>query len=311
MHSESLRQGDLWPELSQLGGCRNPILKWILNGFDKHFDSNLTELKTTWNQSIRTFYRDVLSLNTKKSPLHTHWKLDNNGRFIQLIEDRYPSLDFAELVALRRYVVEVENVEAYFTEDMIAQGSLRDSKEYAIAQLKAYDLKEIVKTLFDFYNRSPDSDIFGSYFLKTHVIEIYIVPCIIFSMLIEEDFLDMAIGTLAHELAHGFHHKGADKDGVVWDKFGLAEPALVEGLAEFYTREFAQSFTNSRPSILRTFGKTAKYLPEIYKRYEQWGSEYGLETVYQAFIETRRNDIQTFDCFGQALADAGRRLMTG
>ena len=33
-------------------------------------------------------------------------------------------------------------------------------------------------------------------------------------MLIEENFMDMTIGTLAHELAHGFHHAAADKDGL-------------------------------------------------------------------------------------------------
>ena len=256
IHPESIRQADLWPGLAQLGECQNPTLRWILHGFDQNFEKKLHELKTTWNQKIRSYYREVLSLNTRESPLQATWKLDDNGNFIRLVEDRYPDLDFAELVALRRYLAETDLVEGYFT-DMVARNALTESRQYAEERLKAYDLKDIVNTLFKFYQRSPDSDIFGRYYLRSHAIEIYIIPCIVFSMLIEEDFLDMAVGTLAHELAHGFHHVGADKDGLTWNTFGQVEAALLEGLAEFYTREFSRSVQSMRPQVLRAFEKTS------------------------------------------------------
>ena len=307
---ESVQQAELWSDLERLGECQNPTLRWILHGFDENFEKKLHELKTTWNQKIRYFYREVLSLNTRASPLQVNWKLDDNGTFIWLIEDRYPELDFAELVALRRYITEADRVEGYIS-DMVAREALTQTRQFAETRLQAYDLKEIVSTLFGFYQRSPDSDIFGKYYLKSHAIEIYIIPCIVFSMLIEEDFLDMAVGTLAHELAHGFHHVGADKDGFNWNAFGRVEPALLEGLAEFYTREFSRSVQGSRPQVLRAFDKTSAYLPEAYQRYEQWGTKHGLETVYQAFIESRRNDILTFDDFVQGLVEAGRRLRAG
>ena len=307
---ELIRQADLWPGLEQLGECQNPTLRWILHGFDQNFEKKLHELKTTWNQKIRSYYREVLSLNTRESPLQATWKMDDNGNFIRLVEDRYPDLDFAELVALRRYLAEADLVEGYFT-DMVARNALTESRQYAEERLKAYDLKDIVNTLFKFYQRSPDSDIFGRYYLRSHAIEIYIIPCIVFSMLIEEDFLDMAVGTLAHELAHGFHHVGADKDGLTWNTFGQVEAALLEGLAEFYTREFSRSVQSARPQVLRAFEKTSGYLPEAYRRYEQWSTGHGLEIVYQAFIEARRTDIQTFDVFGQGLMEAGRRLRSG
>ena len=293
--------------LGQLKDCRNPTLKWILSGFDENFDHKITELKTTWNQKVRTFYRESLSVNTKKFPLTISWKLDDHGTFIRLIEDNYPNLDFAEFVALRKYVAEAENVKAYFS-DTLAEGALTESTEYAADLLKTYDLKKIIESLFDFYRRSPDSDVFGKYNLRTHSIEIYILPCIIFSMLIEEDFMDMAIGTLAHELAHGFQHVGADKDEVIWDNFEHVEPDLVEGLAEFYARVFAESVIGSRPTVLETFDKTSEYLPEAYRRYEQWALSVGLETVYQALVQVRRNDVRTFDAFELALDDAAQRL---
>ena len=184
----SIRQAELWQGLEQLGDCRNPTLRWILHGFDENFEKKLRELKTTWNQKARAYYRDVLSLNTRETPLQVTWKLDDNGGFIRLVEERYPDLDFAELVALRRYLAEAERVDCYFSDDMVAKNALQESRRYAESSLKAYDLKEIVKTLFQFYRRNPDADIFGKYYLKAHAIEVYIVPCIVFSMLIEEEF---------------------------------------------------------------------------------------------------------------------------
>lgn len=288
--------------------CRNPTLRWILYGFDENYEKTLLALRKHWNNSIRDFYRDKLSLNTRKTPLRVAWRLDDNGDFIRTIEEEYPELDFAELVALRRYLKEAKRVDGYFSDGTVAKDALDSSRHYAKSRLEFHDLKKIVNELFKFYQRKPDSDIFGKYNLNTHAIEVYIVPCIVFSMLIEEDFLDMAIGTMAHELAHGFHHVGADKDGRIWDEFRAVEPELVEGLAEFYTREYARSIESSRPQVLRAFKKTAKYLPECYRRYEQWGDDHGLETVYQAFIEARRNGVKAFGDFEQSLNGAGHRL---
>ncbi len=301
------RQGELWKELDELEECRNPTLQWILHGFDEKFEEKLDQLKTTWNQKIRAYYRDALSLSTKKAPILVTYKLDDNGTFVRLIEELYPNLDFAELVALRRYIAEVKRVKSYFTAEN-SRAALFESRMYAESQLEVYDLKEIIHRLFDFYKRSPASDIFGRYSLTNHRIEIYIIPCIIFSMLIEEDFLDMAVGTLAHELAHGFHHVGSDKDGEHWQTFGCVEFALVEGLAEYYTREFARTIAGDSPHVLRAFEKTSKYLPEEYRRYEEWGEGFGLEAVHQAFIEARRNDVRGFDEFQEGLHRADQRL---
>ena len=291
--------------------CRNPTLRWILYGFDENFVKSLQALKNHWNNSIRDFYRDKLGLNTRNTPLRVTWRLDDNGDFIRTIEEEYPELDFAELVALRRYLDGAKRVDKYFCDNMAAKNALDNSQSYAESRLDFYDLKKIVKTLFQVYQHKPDADIFGKYNLDTHAIEVYIVPCIVFSMLIEEDFLDMAIGTMAHELAHGFHHVGADKDERIWEIFREVEPELVEGLAEFYTREYARSIESSRPQVLRAFEKTADHLPEYYSRYEQWGEEHGLETVYQAFIEARRTGVKTIGDFEQGLNGAGHRLRDG
>src|SRR3989344_1893405 len=108
---DTIRQGDRLPGFGQrLEGCRNPTLRWILYGFDKNFGKKLDEARTTWNQKIREYYRDVLSLNTKYAPIRTTYMPDDNGVFIRLIDKEYPDLDFAELVALKRYVGEAEKV---------------------------------------------------------------------------------------------------------------------------------------------------------------------------------------------------------
>ena len=48
---------------------------------------------------------------------------------------------------------------------------------------------------------------------------------------------DLTVVVLAHELAHAYTQLGADTDGRRWraELFRQAEPALVEGLAQYYT----------------------------------------------------------------------------
>ncbi len=96
--------------------CRNPTLRWILYGFDENYEKTLLALRKHWSNSIRDFYRDKLSLNTRNTPLRVAWRLDDNGDFIRTIEEEYPELDFAELVALRRYLKEAKRVDRYFWE---------------------------------------------------------------------------------------------------------------------------------------------------------------------------------------------------
>jgi len=290
-----------------LEGRRNPTLNWILNGFGENFEHKLNTVKKTWNQKIRNFYRDILSLSTRDNPIQATFLVDDDGRFTDLIEKYYPGLDFAEMVALKRYVSEVDRVEQYY-KGVHEHEQLSSSKQYALDRLQYYDLREIIRRLFDLYNRTPGSDVFGRYYITKHTVEVYLLPCIIFSMLIEEDFLDMLIGTLAHELAHGFHHVGRDKDGFIWNEFSKAEPSLVEGLAEFYTREFARSVEITRPTVLQAFKKTARFLSPEYRRYEQWGDTLSHEAVYQAFIETRRSGVLGFEEFERGLARTSVRL---
>ena len=52
-----------------------------------------------WNQKIRSYYRDLLSLDTRENTHKVTCKLPDDGSFIRIVEDRYPNLDFAEIVA--------------------------------------------------------------------------------------------------------------------------------------------------------------------------------------------------------------------
>ncbi len=233
-------------ELSILSDCANPTLRWILSGFDD-FEKRIDEIKKSWSPKVREFYRDVLNLKTKKNPIKTIYRLDNNGKFIRLIEENFPDLNFSELISLQQFLHELNHVKPYYTSDN-ARKSLLYAENYALAKLKKYNLEEIIKTLFNLHKRTPEDDVFGSYFYKQHTVEIYVIPCIIFSMIIKEDFQDMLIGTLAHELAHAFHHIGEDKDGYTWETMPNIELSLVEGLAEYYTCEFAKSVNGQKLS---------------------------------------------------------------
>jgi hypothetical protein len=236
--------------------------------------------------------------------------LDDNGQFINAIEDKYPDLDFAELVALKQYVSAGEMGHKYFSEPD-AKSALETSLAYARLRLQAYDLRAIVNNLFALFRRTPRNDVFGSYRVGSQVIHVYVVPCMIFGMVIEEDFADMAIGILAHELAHGLHHVGEDKDGNMWSGFGRATDELVESLAEYYAREFARHASGTRPGLLRAFDKTTPFLAREYRRYEEWEDRYSYEAVYQTLVTARRNYVLEFDDFTEILDETRHRLGRG
>lgn len=296
-------------QLQHYRSAKNPTLQWILHGFEPKFGERLHELRVNWNQRIRAYYREVLGLSTASNPLKVSFSLDDGGEFLRLIEEEFPDLNFEALVALNKYRFEAEEVAQYFN-DSEAETALATSISYAQSEVDKHKLEEVIRRLFDFYRKSPDSDLFGRYSFSNQHLEVFLVPCIIFAMVIQEDFLDVAIGTLAHELAHGFHHVGTDKDNEYWTVFPSAELDLVEGLAEYYTKQFCQSVRTARPGILRAFEKTSEKLPSQYRSYQEWEADVGLETVYQAFIEARRKGIKSQEEFIRCLDKTRGRLLS-
>jgi len=65
----------------------------------------------------------------------------------------------------------------------------------------------------------------------------------------------LALVTLAHELAHGYTHLGADRDGRRWtgEDFGRSDVGLVECLAQYYTHLVCERLEPDAPGLMATY----------------------------------------------------------
>jgi len=189
---------------------QNPTLRWILKGFDERYQEKIELIQKTWSPKIRNFYRDFMGLRTSQKPLRVDFPLDDNGTFITMVEQNFPELDLREFLQLKNFLAVAQSTEGYF-KNARPREALAVSIAYANERVDVYDIEKIVETLFPFFKRAPEADIFGRYYLHNHRIKVYTVPCILFSMIIEAEFLDFTVTTLAHELAHGFCHAGEDE----------------------------------------------------------------------------------------------------
>ena len=145
-------------------------------------------------------------------------------------------------------------------------------------------------------NREVESieEILGSYHFgpRRQFINIYWAMIGMVSMFGNYRVEHLALITLTHELAHAYTHLGADTDGNRWDSrhFGISEPEIVEGLAQYYTRKVLQRLENKVPGVTEAFDTLADGQPEPYSRFRDW-LDFDSEDVRRAMIETRRHNL--------------------
>lgn len=124
---------------------------------------------------------------------------------------------------------------------------------------------------------------------------------------------DLAIGTLVHELAHHYHHRGPDADGLVWQTqdFYRADERICEGLAEFHTEIVVQDLDGPRGNgPFEAFRKLQDRLGPEYTCYRDWVASDGrrAEVIREALIAARSEPIYDYQEFLRAVRAAEDRL---
>jgi len=136
-------------------------------------------------------------------------------------------------------------------------------------------------------------------------ITINFLTSFIFCIRYEINFKSFLINTYAHELAHAYNHLGQDKDGGnrYWKNFHEVDLYIKEGLAEFYSFQFAQKYQQKYPYLIECFEKTYndQNFSEEYYEYRNW--ENTLEEVYMSMIIARRQDIKDINRFRRLLQE--------
>lgn len=120
----------------------------------------------------------------------------------------------------------------------------------------------------------------------------------------------LTLVAMVHELAHGYTQLGADIDGRRWPArdFLGAEPALVEGLAQYYTQRTLGRLRRDCPGALRVFLAMLPRQPSSYRVHARWISDYSPEAVRQSMLEVRRGRERTLEAFEARLARAQQQL---
>jgi hypothetical protein len=90
-----------------------------------------------------------------------------------------------------------------------------------------------------------EEDMLGAYWHGSHI-EIYWMAVALFAGAYSLRVEDLTTVTLVHELAHAYTHMGRDIDGLTWRAGGFehSEPAVTEGLAQYYTAVVTQKIGN-------------------------------------------------------------------
>lgn len=293
---------------------KNQSVLRLIDKYEEQYSHLFKKIKDDWNPKIRSFMKDTLglrlnkkyinALNNPDSFIHLIIKPDCGDEFVRLIDKNFPDLDFDEFVSLRNYLYAANNSKRYFkNEEVIHAESLI---KYCDNYFHKYDLERIIKILFS--ERSNSTDILGGYFYHDHNVEIYYLPLIIFSNLknINTEFLFVVV--LAHEIAHAFHHIGLDNDNLSWHSMPEADINIKEGLAQYYTERFVEEYSINFPSLMLCYKSLLDSQSGPYLVHEEWIKMFKKEHVKLAFLQTRRNNIISYEKFKLALTDAKQTL---
>jgi len=153
--------------------------------------------------------------------------------------------------------------------------------------------------------RGIDQDCLGAYFYNGPRIEIYWAAIGIYARLFGVSVEGLTLVALAHELAHAYTHLGKDIDSVVWDTpaFAHTDDAIVEGLAQFYTRAICKKLEERFPAALAAFEALLNAQSRVYTDFTNWipTHPHQGEVVRFTMIHGRSNSIGEYQHFMQEM----------
>ena len=225
---------------------------------------------------------------------------DRDDNFIKLIDQHYPDLDFNEYAAFRTLNIDLKNSKAYFPDNSEKPSqAYQEVSAYLDLYFKKYDLDSIIQTLFKMSGQS--ADIWGGYFFRDGRINIYYLPLILFCQIYNVPLEQAIISTLVHEVAHAYHHMGKDKDNVTWTSMSGTDLKIVEGMAEYFTWLFVETYKYNHTDMERTYNIMFKCLGNEYTVFKSWIPIYSKETIKSALLGTRKKSIIKYEEFHSLL----------
>jgi hypothetical protein len=121
---------------------------------------------------------------------------------------------------------------------------------------------------------------------------------------------DLTAVVLTHELAHAYTQLGADIEGRRWPAraFAAAEPAVKEGLAQYYTDRVLRRLHTRWMGSLKAFEAMLPKQAVAYHAHEPWIERSSPEAVRRAMLEIRRWNEGKLEDFERRLYEAADEL---
>ena len=278
----------------------------LVQDFEQNYGPLFLKVKSQWLPAIREFLREETGLRMhqkvvgtkihKDSNISFHFVTDREETFIKLIDKHYPDLDFNEFAAFRQLNKQLQDSKIFFKEkpEKITE-SFNELLEFINQYFIKYDLNGLINNLFK--NSGKSADIWGTYFFKDNRIEIYYIPLILFCQIYNLPLEHAILSVLVHEMAHAYHHVGKDKDNISWHAMSSTEAKIVEGMAEYFTWLFVESYKGNHSRMEETYEYMFNCLGEEYTIFKSWTPNYSKEAIKSALISTRKKSIIKYSDF--------------
>jgi len=166
--------------------------------------------------------------------------------------------------------------------------------------------------------RSIDEDILGMYSfggMRKPSISVFWMPIALISATLGVQAEDLTLVTLIHELGHGYTHLGRDIGGRCWNDnaFAGTEPAVVEGLAQFYTAAVAERLRSAMPGVRDAYLRFLDLQSKPYQAHLGWLKDETRreEAVRFALVSARSSQPVTHPERKRLLSGASAKLNHG
>jgi hypothetical protein len=198
-----------------------------------------------------------------------------------------------EVEGMKRHYAKGKSKFAEAANSPVTSQSVTDVQEFLRKLDNALDDLELLKRL-----RTLDGDILGAYFFREPCIHLYWKVIGFMAGLLNVSVEALTLVVLTHELAHAYTHRGFNIDGKQWDTddFAHADLVIVEGLAQFYTREYCTSLEGSFPEPRQAFNKLLGMQAAVYSAQEAWEPDRddAREVIRACMLSTRAYGIRNY-----------------
>ncbi len=273
-------------------------------------------VKSEWNPTIREFYRSSMGLKLYSgakgrrtagdSGVAIQIRPDKDDAFLKALDTMLADVDFDLYARLRQLREHLIKAEAYFVGHEIRKPYYTWMRNELTGYLTKNSIKGPFRTLM--HTPGRHRSLFGTYTFGDQHVELFYMPLLIFCKIQEVDLQWAIVVTLAHELAHAYHHAGKDNDGQVWPSMPKAHLWVTEGLAEYFTEQFVAAHEHAYPALRKAHERMLEGSGEEYRSYLTWRDSYSLEQVKLALHLVRRQDVRSYEAFLRTL-DMSKRMM--